>query len=94
MMWRTKEGHSYTLLVECYGRLIDSAGEEWKDVCEARTILRVPLESRARHMEMIAKKRGRGDPKIEAVILAGLKASVTKEWQWLRDQKAKAGAAA
>lgn len=88
MIWKTEEGNPYTKLVECYGRLIDAAGEEWKDVCEARSILAVPLEGRSRHMEMFAEKRCRGNAGLRAAILAGLQKTVTREWQWRRDQKA------
>lgn len=94
MIWRTPDGDEYTKLVEHYGRLLDSSGEEWKEICEARAILAMALDQRATFIRSCAKKRSAGDRQAEAAILAGLEARVTKEWKWRREQKAREGVAA
>jgi hypothetical protein len=90
MIFRTDDGHEFTKVVEAYGRLVESSGGEWKEICEARFFLAVPLEHRRREMELTAKKRSGGEKDREKTILAHLEALVTREWKWRRDQKAKA----
>lgn len=92
MIWRTEEGYEFISIVECYGKLIDSSCDQWKEVCEARSILAVPLETRRRHMELIAQKRSGGEKDREAAVVAHLEAIVTREFKWRKEQKARAAA--
>lgn len=92
MIWRTEEGYEFISIVESYGKLVDSSGDQWKDACEARSLMAVPLEERRRHMELMAQKRSGGDKGREAAILAHLETIVTREWKWRKEQKAKVAA--
>jgi hypothetical protein len=40
------------------GRQVDHASEDWRHECEARTLLRMPLPSRKKHLLAVEAKRG------------------------------------
>lgn len=94
MIWRTEEGHAYSKLVEVYGRLVSSAGEEYRAACEARVILEYPRVDRMDCMRATARKRGGNDETARAAILERLQADVMREWSWRQEQKKKKDAVA
>jgi hypothetical protein len=87
MIFKTEEGNAYSKLVEAYGRLLDSCGNVWKDICEARVIYAMPIGNRPTYMDSIAKKRGAGDKIREQTIRRHLEKTVTAEWAWQKKQR-------
>jgi len=88
-LWRTEEGHPYTLLVDVYGRLVSAASEAHRAACEARYILSLPLDRRRRLMAKAAATRARAASvqeraEAEARIKRHLEEIVMREWEWRR----------
>lgn len=80
-------------LVSVRGRMADEYSDEYRDACEGRVILAMPLDQRRREIEMRANKRGGGDPRRAAAIKSELERVVTEEWRFARESReAKAAA--
>jgi hypothetical protein len=97
MIWRTPDSDPYTQLVEAHGRLISSAGEEWRGICEARWILDLPIRTdRHRHVEKVIKRRCRKNSfdtsddwdKACAVLRFKLEQAVLREWRARQEEAA------
>jgi len=87
MIWLTGDGYPYTLLVLLYGRLVSSAGEEFKSACEARLILSKPREDRPAFIESISRKRSPKDEEGVRAIRDALTEAVMREWDWRKKQR-------
>ena len=56
------------------GLSMDTSSEEWRRICEARHVMRLPQEDRTRYYAKVKEKRG------EAAFLE-LKAETARQWQ-------------
>jgi hypothetical protein len=73
--------------IEQYGVRVSTSSEAYKEACEARVLLRMPIEKRRSMIDSFVKKRGRGHPQTEYLVREALQNALTREWEFRRAQK-------
>lgn len=68
--------------VDLYGASVSTHSEHWREACEARVLLRMPLEKRRSEIAAIVKKRGRKDATIEYLVRESIQAALVREFEW------------